>query len=636
MKSRRLFAAFALYLAASLPAVAGESAAHRFVLGKLAAMEGDPQAALADFERAVALEPDDAYLRLEYGDLLLRLSRSNRGEGDDLLPLAREQAAVAQRLEPENRDALRLRADIELSIAESDPEALETARQLLEQLRRQDPSDLGPMTALGQLYLRQERYSDAAAVFREAIQNHPPSRMLVPMLVDALIKSGEQEQAMSTLRELLAVDPAALEARLALGDLLSERGDHRAAAELLAAAPPEDAARLELRRRLAFELYRIGDLAGARAQLEPVLAAEPDFFGGRYLSALLFEAEARNDDALRELEALRAKAPDNPELAVAVARVRERQGKVDDAVAVLSEAAERLHTAGKLDQAAALRLQMGLTWSRAERWREAAKAVEPLLEAADDGLRSDAVLIYTDALSRQGKGQEALATLDRASGSSAALTAQRAEVLLRLDRRDEAEAILTELGRNGDARARLLVADVYQRFDMWPQAIAALDVARGADPQSREINFRLAAAYERAGRRQEAITAFRGLLAEQPDFAPALNYLGYMFAESGESLDEALSLARRAVDLDPANGAYVDSLGWAHYQRREYDQARDHLERAAGLLPGDATILEHLGDVYRALGDRGRALVAYQKALGLEADNAAEVRRKLAELRSGS
>jgi tetratricopeptide (TPR) repeat protein len=97
---------------------------------------------------------------------------------------------------------------------------------------------------------------------------------------------------------------------------------------------------------------------------------------------------------------------------------------------------------------------------------------------------------------------------------------------------------------------------------------------------------------------------------------------------AGENLDEAVGLVRRAVELDPDNGAYLDSLGWGYYQQGRHAEARTELERAAE-LEEDATIFEHLGDVYRALGETEAARGAYRRALELEADDEATVVEKL-------
>ncbi|MEE9562603.1 MAG: tetratricopeptide repeat protein, partial [Thermoanaerobaculia bacterium] len=130
----------------------------------------------------------------------------------------------------------------------------------------------------------------------------------------------------------------------------------------------------------------------------------------------------------------------------------------------------------------------------------------------------------------------------------------------------------------------------------------------------------------------EAEAVFQELLDTEPQFAPALNYLGYMWAEEGENLDRALVMVSQAVNLEPDNGAYADSLGWTHFQLGNYKEAKGQLERAADLVGDDPVVFEHLGDLYVVLGDLEKAREVYERALALEADNIEQVRRKLEEL----
>jgi tetratricopeptide (TPR) repeat protein len=115
-------------------------------------------------------------------------------------------------------------------------------------------------------------------------------------------------------------------------------------------------------------------------------------------------------------------------------------------------------------------------------------------------------------------------------------------------------------------------------------------------------------------------------IALNPQNAAALNYLDYTYAEMGVRLDEAESLVRRALDIEPDDGFYVDSLGWVYYQRGDYRQALEHLERAVELAGEDATVIEHLGDVYDRLGQSREALRVYRDALGY-ADDPEQVER---------
>jgi Flp pilus assembly protein TadD len=95
-----------------------------------------------------------------------------------------------------------------------------------------------------------------------------------------------------------------------------------------------------------------------------------------------------------------------------------------------------------------------------------------------------------------------------------------------------------------------------------------------------------------------------------------LNYLGYMLADKGVRLPEALKMIRKAVELEPTNGAYLDSLGWAYFKLGQYEMAEDNLRQAVDRDQTDPTVHEHLGDLYEKTGRIRQA--AAQWALSLD------------------
>ena len=127
---------------------------------------------------------------------------------------------------------------------------------------------------------------------------------------------------------------------------------------------------------------------------------------------------------------------------------------------------------------------------------------------------------------------------------------------------------------------------------------------------------------------------FTQILDKHPDNAATLNYLGYMWAEANVNLDRAAEMLNRAVTQEPRNGAYIDSLGWVYYQQGKLDLAEKYLTDATRLLPRDATVHEHLGDVFAKRGDLHRALDLYRAALTLEPEpkDETKLRSKIAEL----
>ena len=95
----------------------------------------------------------------------------------------------------------------------------------------------------------------------------------------------------------------------------------------------------------------------------------------------------------------------------------------------------------------------------------------------------------------------------------------------------------------------------------------------------------------------------------------ALNYLGYMLADRGTRLDEALGYIRRAVALDPQNGAYLDSLGWVYFKMGNYDLAEENLRRASERIGNDPTVHGHLAELYQKTGRLKLAAAHWERAL---------------------
>ncbi|UCD94629.1 MAG: tetratricopeptide repeat protein [Candidatus Zixiibacteriota bacterium] len=138
---------------------------------------------------------------------------------------------------------------------------------------------------------------------------------------------------------------------------------------------------------------------------------------------------------------------------------------------------------------------------------------------------------------------------------------------------------------------------------------------------SSRILFSLGVTLEQHGRFDHAVEAFERLLVLAPDHSQALNYLGYMLADKGIRLEHARSLIEKALEIMPENGAYIDSYGWVLYRLGELENALAELLRAVRYEQRDPVVMEHVGDVYEALGDTEKAAVYWNKALELDPDN---------------
>ncbi len=155
--------------------------------------------------------------------------------------------------------------------------------------------------------------------------------------------------------------------------------------------------------------------------------------------------------------------------------------------------------------------------------------------------------------------------------------------------------------------------------------LEAENIAKRDDPQLLREGFYLemGSTCERKGDYAQAEEYFQKCLSIAPDFSQAMNYLGYMWAEHGEKLDQARELIEKAVKAEPKNAAYLDSLAWVLYKQKQAQAALPYALKAAELSEKpDATVFEHIGNIYDALKQPEKAREAWRKSVSLEPNEA--------------
>ena len=246
------------------------------------------------------------------------------------------------------------------------------------------------------------------------------------------------------------------------------------------------------------------------------------------------------------------------------------------------------------------------------------------------------------ALEREKKGDQAKAMFAKAAANyeqSLIVNPGRASPYLHL-----AELLLGPLKQN--ERAVKVLSEARQHFPQTPEIVYYLGIAQreakhfqeavatfeealheaeaeGAEIANARFYFDYGAAAEQAGLHDKAADLFRKSIAVDPaNAADAYNYLAYMWAEHDTHLDEAEQMIKLALQADPNNGAYIDTLGWLEFRQGKFDQALSDLLRAAQKLTReDPVVLEHVGDACAKLNKAAQALDAWQRALNLDPQN---------------
>jgi protein O-GlcNAc transferase len=140
-------------------------------------------------------------------------------------------------------------------------------------------------------------------------------------------------------------------------------------------------------------------------------------------------------------------------------------------------------------------------------------------------------------------------------------------------------------------------------------------------PMTIDQLFHAAQTHHRNGQLTQAESAFRQLLSQQPNHAPALYGLGMVCQQTGR-LDEAADLIAKAADLQPNPAFYHFHLGVARLNQRRFAEAAQAFHHLSDQRPGDAVILNNLAVAYCAMGEFDKAISAANAALAFSTEPA--------------
>ena len=166
-----------------------------------------------------------------------------------------------------------------------------------------------------------------------------------------------------------------------------------------------------------------------------------------------------------------------------------------------------------------------------------------------------------------------------------------------------------------DPELKFLAGFMYGKLKKYNDAIKLFQAAQDMNPNDPKYHFHLGVTYEKLKKYDQCIEMMKQVIALKPDHSNALNYLGYIYAEQNINLGEAEKYLLQAIDLEPTNGYFIDSLGWLYYKKKMYKEALAQLLVAVRNITPDPTVLEHLGDVYSAMGRIEDAANTYQRSL---------------------
>ena len=473
------------------------------------------------------------------------------------------------------------------------------AAEVLEQIISINPKDTENRILLAKVYTSLGLEDKALSIYKALLEIREDHDTLL-LLGTLYVQRKEYDEAQKILNRLIRLEGESYLAHYSLARLYRELQYYDKAA-----ASYEKALELNWSEKLAYEMAEFYenqlqyDKAVSVYQRIIEEGESTDMAKTRLVNLYLKIDE--NDKALDLLRELRTVLPESFNVDITITRILLNQEKYDEAVMILEDV---LQTNPALT---VMRYLLGMAYFRK---KDLEKAVEQLeMIPAESNLYEDTIFLRVKILSEAEDQAGAIELLEKQIAEPSTSKPSFYILLASLYReREEAE----------------------QGKEVYVQALQLY-------PQDAELLYNYGIFLEKIGEQENAMSTMQAVLVLEPDNGPALNYVGYTWADKGVNFEKALEYIKKAVELMPDDGYVRDSLGWVHFKMGNISQAVIELEKASAMVEDDPIIHEHLGDAYLQAKELEKALASYKEAYRLYEDQEKKdkVSVKINSLKSG-
>jgi len=617
---------------------------YHFAKARILDGQGQWNAAVDEYKKALELDSNNSLIYSEMADTYFRNGRVQN---------AADAAEQAVKIDPNNISAHRILSSIYTSAIGTAAgqqrvplEAIDRAIHEFEEILRIDQTDQQSYLMLGRLYQVKDEPKKAEEIYRQFLGANPGSEEGVLALSKLQIDNGNYDEAVNLLEKYLQTNDDSGDAWETIGQAYLSLEKFDKASVAFKKALEDDPDNPDLKRALAQALF-FGDKPEEAAKIYlDMLNADPN--DGMALLRLgeIYREEKHYGQAHVYMQKAVQLFPDNVEVQYNMMLLERAEGLVEEALHRDTDLLKKTERAnGKYSESEQqyrrqLLAQEGDLDSTLGHYDDAIKAFTDLKAVSDskDG-QVDAWIVNTYRAAKN--TDKALSYCEQAlkeNPDSRALQIEHADLIAEKGRVDEGVQALQKLIKNTDDDLLVLSteASVYERAKKYDQAQSILETAFKRFPKDQQVYFMQGGLYEKQKKYADAEAAFRKSLDIEKDNPDTLNYLGYMLADQGMKLQEALELIQKAVDLDPNNGAYLDSLGWAYFRLNKLDQAEEYLKKAIRFDSNDSTVHDHMGDLYLKLQKYEDARSEWNKSVQLSDDpeEIARVKKKIDSIKT--
>ncbi|MDG1843247.1 MAG: DciA family protein [Nitrospinaceae bacterium] len=507
--------------------------------------------------------------------------------------------------------------------------------------------------------VRGHQFEQASDNFSKVVQFAPGDYEFYLQSAINLIRAGKIENAYRTLEESLGHFPDNSELNMMIGDILSRRLEYEKAlghyqrvaqtklssarALLLSGAIYEIRQQYDLAEEMYKKLLQIepnnplghfylarikiiaGKLEDAKGLLNQTLELRPNLLHAREFLAWVLEAQGKPDEAKKQYKKILKLDPFNEKIQKRMTAMKYTNLPMNVGSSIY------LTTAKEVLGAPEVHMKIGAVYYEQGIYLKALDEFQ-LLKGRKQNNKISMVLgrIY-EVLGRIDLAIQEINTLMQTEPRSTHLMIYLAR-LHSMNKQPKKTVQLIEeaikLDENNDTLYHSL-AIAFIEVDQLDKAIDSMQKAIEINKDKDSYYFELGALLQRTGEFERAIKNIKYSIELNPMHSNAHNFLGYIYAMEGKSLDKALSHLNKALSIQPKNGFFLDSLSWIYFKKGESGKALRELKKAMVYTAPDPVLYSHLGDIHFSLMNYIEASKAWETSLFLTLEEKDDVNNEL-------
>lgn len=493
--------------------------------------------------------------------------------------------------------------------------------------------------ALADAYLQLDDYENAAFYGFEAVQIEPENRHYRLKLAEIYTRAGNRQGAIEQLQKAAEYNPQNIQVLYLLANTLSSNNKLIEANEVYNKIMSLTGPDMQILYKRFQNFNDVGLRDSALIVLNQMQEEDPNNLATLQTLAQFYMEDGNKEGAKEMLQKAIDLEDSDPQLTISLADLYIRDKEWTKAGAVLDKIVrDSLVTARRKMEVIQYMYQQ---FSDAPEDVDIKKATETLVESFLE-IEAEFPMGYAlaaDFYTRSEDFDKALSALEKTTklmpqNDNAWRT--RVQLLYQEQRYDDVISVGKEADGifPNDAFIQFFVGATYfiqNKHDDAENWLSLATQTPSPDALRSTIFGMLGDVFSARDKWKEADRAYERSLELDPDNVNVLNNYAYYLSERDEQLERAKKMSLRAINGDPNNASYLDTVGWVFYKLGDFENAKIYIQKSLDTGEASATVLDHMGDIYLKLNQSKKAKDFWDRALKMDPSKS-EIKAKIEQL----